>query len=67
MPALQVAISCSPLDFDFRLNTFDMSSSKTEKIRGNKWQAEPFSWKAACCPTKCAAKEAAGSAHAVSF
>jgi hypothetical protein len=41
--------------------------SKTKKISGNKWQAEPFSWKAACCPTKYAAKEAAGSAHAVSF
>ena len=34
MPALQVAISCSPLDFDFRLNTFGMSSRKRKRSAG---------------------------------
>ena len=34
MPALQVAISCSPLDFDFRLNTFDISSRKQKRSAG---------------------------------
>ena len=34
MRPLQVAISDSPLDFDFRLNTFGVSSRKRKRFAG---------------------------------
>jgi hypothetical protein len=34
MPPLQVAVSHSFLDFDFRLNTFDMTSRKQKRSVG---------------------------------